>query len=91
MCFFVSNPHLPCPSRVQSRISSAFPYVTDTVPTHLSSEVLQNGSTVHCSCGTDPSMARGSSLQMSVDAAHWKLEERPTGWAALERCHSTAE
>ena len=44
-------------------------------PTHLRSEVLQDCSTVHGRGGTDPSMARGASLQMSVDAAHGKLKE----------------
>lgn len=47
---------------------------------HLRSEVLQDRSAVHCSGGTDPSMARGASLQMSVDAAHGELKERPSEW-----------
>lgn len=44
---------------------------------YLSSEVLQNCSTVHGSSGTHPSMARGASLQVSVDAAHGKLQPSP--------------
>ena len=40
---------------------------------HLSGEVLQNHRTLHCSSGTDPSVACGMSLQMSMDAAHRKL------------------
>lgn len=41
---------------------------------HLGSEVLQDRSAVHGSSGPDPSMARGASLQMPVDAAHGKLQ-----------------
>lgn len=42
---------------------------------YLSGEVLQNGGTVYCSCGSDTSMARRPVLEMSVDTAHGELGE----------------
>lgn len=47
---------------------------------HLGSEVLQDCGAVHCSGGTNSSMACGASLQMSVDAAHGELKERLSEW-----------
>lgn len=67
------------------QLQSAGPFWTPTYktpPADLRSEVLQDRGTVHGSRGTDPSVARSASLQMSVDAAHGKLKDRPSGWEA---------
>lgn len=58
-------------------------------PTNLSSEVLQDRGAVHCSSGADPPVARGASLQMSVDAAHRKLKERLSEWEARKGLNIT--
>ena len=42
--------------------------------TYLSSQVFEDGSTVHCSCGSYSAMAGGPVLQVSVDTTHWELK-----------------
>ena len=71
---FLFQTHIPWVLAIYVQDTSGIP-IYNISPTNLSSEVLQNCSTVHCSSGTDPSVTCGASLQMSVDAAHGKLKE----------------
>jgi len=77
VCLFVSSPTPSVPA-----LQSAGPFLTPHTthpPADLRSEVLQDRSTVDSSRGTNPSVARGASLQMSVDAAHGKLQPGSLG------------
>ena len=40
---------------------------------HLSSQVLEDGSTVDCGCGSDSAAGADSALQESVNSSDWEL------------------
>lgn len=44
------------------------------INTYFSSEVLEDGSTVHSRRGSDTTVAGCTSFQVSVDTTHWELQ-----------------